>query len=68
MPWLKLDFKERDKKNKISSKFSVQGIPKFILLDGDTGDIISEDLVSYCLTSNKIDTILHFAAQTHVGK
>jgi UDP-glucose 4,6-dehydratase len=30
------------------------------------GDITSPDLVSYVLTEEKIDTILHFAAQTHV--
>lgn len=30
------------------------------------GDISSPDLVSYVLREEKIDTILHFAAQTHV--
>lgn len=30
------------------------------------GDITSPDLVSYVLAAEKIDTILHFAAQTHV--
>lgn len=30
------------------------------------GDIASPDLVSYVLKEEKIDTILHFAAQTHV--
>ena len=30
------------------------------------GDICSSDLVSYVLRTEKIDTILHFAAQTHV--
>ena len=30
------------------------------------GDITSPDLVSYVLREEKIDTILHFAAQTHV--
>jgi UDP-glucose 4,6-dehydratase len=30
------------------------------------GDITSPDLVSYVLKEQKIDTILHFAAQTHV--
>jgi len=30
------------------------------------GDIISEDLVTYVIQSNKIDTVLHFAAQSHV--
>lgn len=30
------------------------------------GDIQSADLVGYVLSSNQIDTVLHFAAQTHV--
>lgn len=30
------------------------------------GDICSPDLVNYVLQSEKIDTIMHFAAQTHV--
>jgi len=30
------------------------------------GDICSPDLVNYVLKSEKIDTIIHFAAQTHV--
>merc|ERR1712137_1094980 len=30
------------------------------------GDIATADLVSYVLREEKIDTILHFAAQTHV--
>ena len=30
------------------------------------GNILSEDLVSYILRTEEIDTILHFAAQTHV--
>jgi UDP-glucose 4,6-dehydratase len=30
------------------------------------GDITSSDLVTYVLKEEKIDTIMHFAAQTHV--
>lgn len=30
------------------------------------GDISSPDLVSYVMTEEKIDTVIHFAAQTHV--
>ena len=32
------------------------------------GDITSSDLVNYVLRSENIDTIMHFAAQTHVGE
>jgi GDP-D-mannose dehydratase len=31
------------------------------------GDILSADLVLYVLRQRKIDTIMHFAAQSHVG-
>ncbi len=30
------------------------------------GDIQSADLLSYVLETEKIDTVMHFAAQTHV--
>lgn len=32
------------------------------------GNICSADLVNYVLQEEEIDTIVHFAAQTHVGK
>jgi hypothetical protein len=31
------------------------------------GDITSSDLVNFVLEAEKVDTIMHFAAQTHVG-
>ncbi|CAM2717525.1 unnamed protein product [Rotaria socialis] len=43
MPWLALDFSERDKKKELSNKFNVDGIPTLILLNGDSGDIICQD-------------------------
>jgi len=43
MPWLTLDFKERKKKEELGKKFNVTGIPTFILLDGDSGNIICRD-------------------------
>eukprot|EP00245_Coleochaete_scutata_P011625 TRINITY_DN433_c0_g1_i1.p1 TRINITY_DN433_c0_g1~~TRINITY_DN433_c0_g1_i1.p1 ORF type:complete len:674 (+),score=160.76 TRINITY_DN433_c0_g1_i1:149-2170(+) len=46
-------------KNLDPSSFS----PNFKFVKGDIG---SADLVSYLLLSEKIDTIMHFAAQTHV--
>ena len=32
------------------------------------GNICSSDLINYLLEEEEIDTIMHFAAQTHVGK
>ncbi len=43
MPWLTLDYKEREKKEDLTDKFQVSGIPKLIFLDGDSGDIICTD-------------------------
>jgi nucleoredoxin len=43
MPWLRLDYNQQDKKEELSDKFDVKGIPKLILLDGDSGDIITTE-------------------------
>ena len=41
----------------------IKDLPNFKFIKGD---IATADLVSYVLREEKIDTILHFAAQTHV--
>lgn len=41
----------------------LEGTPNFKFVKGD---ITSADLVSYLLHSEEIDTVIHFAAQTHV--
>merc|ERR1719221_722270 len=41
----------------------IESLPNFKFVKGD---ISSPDLVSYVLKEEKIDTIMHFAAQTHV--
>jgi nucleoredoxin len=43
MPWLALPFEKRDLKAKLSSKFKVQGIPSLIILDGFTGEVITNE-------------------------
>ncbi|CAF2639132.1 unnamed protein product [Rotaria sp. Silwood2] len=43
MPWLALDFEEREKAEELDGKFKIDGIPTLILLDGDSGDIICAD-------------------------
>jgi len=43
MPWLALPFADRDRKNSLSSKFKVQGIPSFIIVDPATGATINDD-------------------------
>ena len=43
MPWTSLPFADRDRKNKLSKKFKVQGIPTFVILDGKTGETITKD-------------------------
>ncbi|CAN0291040.1 unnamed protein product, partial [Ectocarpus fasciculatus] len=39
--------------------------PAAVSLQFVKGDICSSDMVTYVLREEKIDTILHFAAQTH---
>ncbi|UJR18210.1 hypothetical protein I4U23_005111 [Adineta vaga] len=43
MPWLTLDFKEREKKDELDQKFQIDGIPTLILLDGNTANILCHD-------------------------
>lgn len=42
---------------------SISGLPNYKFVKGS---ILSPDLVAYLLTNEGIDTVLHFAAQTHV--
>lgn len=42
MPWLSLPFALREEKQKLSSKFKVQGIPMLIFLDATTGEVINK--------------------------
>jgi len=43
MPFLALPYEARDKKNALSKKFKVQGIPTLVILDGKTGETITTD-------------------------
>lgn len=42
---------------------SVKGLPNFHFVKGD---IQSTDLIIHILEQEQIDTVMHFAAQTHV--
>jgi len=42
-PWLALPYSAREIKAKLSKKYKVQGIPSFIILDGETGATITAD-------------------------
>lgn len=42
MPWLALDFKERDRKAKLSAKYKVTGIPTIVIVDAKTGEMITD--------------------------
>jgi nucleoredoxin len=43
MPWLAIPYDNEDEKDACSAKYSVQGLPTFVLLDGESGDTITED-------------------------
>ena len=42
-PWAALPFGDRDRKDAVSKKFKVQGIPTFVVVDGRTGETITAD-------------------------
>lgn len=48
MPWLGLPFGSK-KKGKLCKKFRVQGIPKLVLIDGETGKTITRDGYSHLM-------------------
>lgn len=41
MPWLALPFDQRDLKAKLSSKYKVQGIPSFVVIDALAGTVVN---------------------------
>jgi nucleoredoxin len=43
MPWLQLDYDRRDLQDQLSENFDVSGIPKLVLVDGTTGEILNDD-------------------------
>lgn len=43
MPWLAVPFEDRDRKNKLSKHYKVEGIPTLVIVDGDTGDTITRN-------------------------
>jgi len=43
MPWLALPFEDRARKNALSKKYKVQGIPTLVILDGATAETITLD-------------------------
>lgn len=43
MPWLALPYVEREKKEELSKKYKVQGIPTLVIIDGVSGELISKD-------------------------
>lgn len=42
MPWLALPFSDRDRKESLSKRFKVQGIPTVVILDSD-GNLLNKD-------------------------
>jgi nucleoredoxin len=43
MPWLAIPYDNDDNKEACSEKYSVRGLPTLVLIDGETGDTISEE-------------------------
>lgn len=58
-----VNFDKLDYCSSLKNLDSIRGKPNYSFVKGD---ITSADLVNYVLRKEKIDTIMHFAAQTHV--
>jgi len=43
MPWLALPFEDRERKEALSKKYKVRGIPSLVILDGESGETITTD-------------------------
>jgi len=43
MPWLAIPYKNEDEKDACSEKYSIRGLPTLVLIDGESGDTITED-------------------------
>ncbi|CAK9006492.1 Nucleoredoxin [Durusdinium trenchii] len=43
MPWLALPFESKDKVMALKQKFKVTALPRFVLVDAETGELITED-------------------------
>jgi len=43
MPWLALPFEDRDLQKRLSVKYGIRGIPSLVLLDGNSGAVISQN-------------------------
>ncbi|EFJ40226.1 hypothetical protein VOLCADRAFT_108271 [Volvox carteri f. nagariensis] len=43
MPWLALPFSERETKAALSSLYKVRGIPTLVVIDGETGELITSN-------------------------
>jgi hypothetical protein len=43
MPWWTLDYSERDKQQELQNKFEVASVPKLILFNENSGDILCDD-------------------------
>ena len=43
MPWLAIPYDNDDKKEECNEKFSIEGLPTLVFLNGETGETISKD-------------------------
>lgn len=50
MPWLAIDYADRAKKDALSKKYKVRGIPTFVIVDAKTGELITTDGRSAIMT------------------
>ena len=59
-----VNFDKLDYCSSLKNLDEIESYPNYTFVKGD---ITSSDLVNFVLEAEKVDTIMHFAAQTHVG-
>jgi hypothetical protein len=59
-----VNFDKLDYCSSLKNLAEVESLPNYLFVKGD---ITSSDLVNFVLKVENVDTIMHFAAQTHVG-
>jgi hypothetical protein len=59
-----VNFDKLDYCSSLKNLAEIEAYPNYCFVKGD---ITSSDLVNFVLEAEKVDTIMHFAAQTHVG-
>eukprot|EP00331_Platyophrya_macrostoma_P004980 CAMPEP_0176420078 /NCGR_PEP_ID=MMETSP0127-20121128/8405_1 /TAXON_ID=938130 /ORGANISM="Platyophrya macrostoma, Strain WH" /LENGTH=149 /DNA_ID=CAMNT_0017800631 /DNA_START=44 /DNA_END=493 /DNA_ORIENTATION=- len=57
MPWLAIPFEDKDTIKKLSSKYSVQGIPTLLILDNNGEVLVEDGYLELAQSTDPIDVV-----------